>query len=352
MLTKEPGWYPDPQGVPQVRFWDGDTWTEYTQPFAPLEAKGHGPATAAEDYPYLADVSLRATQGPRVVSTWTPAPTFDPSAGSGPSRRGTGLTWWLVGGGLVVLAVIAVALNAVIGGAGGGGGATPTDADPSPSSTETLPPLTVGVPALGTVPEDGELATTIEIAQDGDYFLGATSDLDVALTVTPAGSTEPLVIPDDRGVDLAAAVGGEWSDPGYYVRLTAGTYDVVVTEHDGAAVDVEVAVEAATVVVLTPGTPVEVPTDGYAGAVLAIPHEAGTLVVDARGADAADGVLTFLTGSRVTTLDDRGTAMAGTTGASEFDPYVELDVEPGTTYLVLADIVGDPATFTVTATLS
>src|SRR5436305_2487153 len=27
-----PGWYADPQGEGQLRYWDGTTWTEHTQP--------------------------------------------------------------------------------------------------------------------------------------------------------------------------------------------------------------------------------------------------------------------------------------------------------------------------------
>src|SRR5215212_4621871 len=27
-----PGWYPDPSGAPQQRWWDGQQWTQQTQP--------------------------------------------------------------------------------------------------------------------------------------------------------------------------------------------------------------------------------------------------------------------------------------------------------------------------------
>src|SRR2546430_17696112 len=27
-----PGWYPDPSGAPQQRWWDGTQWTQHTQP--------------------------------------------------------------------------------------------------------------------------------------------------------------------------------------------------------------------------------------------------------------------------------------------------------------------------------
>lgn len=35
MTTPAPGWYPDPHGQPQTRWWDGSTWTAHTQPDPP-----------------------------------------------------------------------------------------------------------------------------------------------------------------------------------------------------------------------------------------------------------------------------------------------------------------------------
>ena len=29
------GWYPDPEGKPQSRYWDGDSWTEQVGPLLP-----------------------------------------------------------------------------------------------------------------------------------------------------------------------------------------------------------------------------------------------------------------------------------------------------------------------------
>ncbi|WIE81298.1 DUF2510 domain-containing protein [Curtobacterium sp. MCSS17_016] len=33
MTSPAPGWYPDPAGTAQARFWDGAAWTTQTQPF-------------------------------------------------------------------------------------------------------------------------------------------------------------------------------------------------------------------------------------------------------------------------------------------------------------------------------
>jgi len=353
VLTKEPGWYPDPQGLPQVRLWDGDDWTDYTQPFAPLQETAHGPATALEDYPYLADADLRASQGPRTVSTWTPAPVLATPTSTGPRRRGGGLVWWLVGAGVVVIAIIAVAANALIG--GGSPGADPGGApDPDPSSTATLPPFAPSDAPTGTVPADGALTTVLEIGTEGAYFVGATGDEDVEMTITPAGATEPLALPDDRGNVLAGLVGGTWSDPGYWLTLPAGSYDVVLTERDGLATTAALVAEPATVVDVVPGTPTVVDlTDDASIAVLRLTTDVETgAVVDVRGAEAdLDGQLTYLTGERVTSVDDRGQTVAETIGGSEFDPYVELDLAPGSTFLVLEELYLSTASFTVTVTL-
>lgn len=34
-MTPAPGWYPDPSGAPQQRWFDGSTWTAHSAPLAP-----------------------------------------------------------------------------------------------------------------------------------------------------------------------------------------------------------------------------------------------------------------------------------------------------------------------------
>lgn len=50
----DPGWYPDPQGIPQERFWDGHGWTDRTRPMTivipakPAAASQASPATESD----------------------------------------------------------------------------------------------------------------------------------------------------------------------------------------------------------------------------------------------------------------------------------------------------------------
>src|SRR5579884_3983124 len=34
--TPPPGWYPDPSGMPSMRWWDGNSWSELSQPPPPV----------------------------------------------------------------------------------------------------------------------------------------------------------------------------------------------------------------------------------------------------------------------------------------------------------------------------
>lgn len=35
------GWYPDPNGAPQLRWWDGQAWSDYVEPYEAPNASAH-----------------------------------------------------------------------------------------------------------------------------------------------------------------------------------------------------------------------------------------------------------------------------------------------------------------------
>ena len=35
------GWYPDPNGAPHLRWWDGQAWTDYVEPYMEPTSSAH-----------------------------------------------------------------------------------------------------------------------------------------------------------------------------------------------------------------------------------------------------------------------------------------------------------------------
>lgn len=352
MVDKAPGWYPDPQGERQVRFWDGSDWTEYVQPFAPPEAIKRGALTAVEDYPYLANAALRTPAEPRTVQTWitpaAPVAVMETTAVAR-SHRG-GLGWWIAGGGLLVAVVVVALVTSLLR----DDNDTPVLVDPSPSATASVDAavVTPGSAANGSVPDGGELHTTIDIADQGVYFVSVTSTADTALEVSQGGTA--VFASDDRRDVLADVVGGLWSDPGAFVELAPGTYDAVITNRDAGIADVEVSVEAVDVSAVEIGvaTTVDIPVDGWS--LISVPvATAGTLTVDVRGSGPADDPrLTHFINAVPTSVDDRTAQQAVDLGGSEYDPYLISAVDPGNVLILLDEYERTAITVTVTASLS
>ena len=82
------GWYPDPLGLPQLRWWDNTAWTEHVsdarQPMVPSEAP-----TAPAAPTMFADDDLPRRRDLRTASTPEDAPLDDPAReGSAPEQPG------------------------------------------------------------------------------------------------------------------------------------------------------------------------------------------------------------------------------------------------------------------------
>jgi Protein of unknown function (DUF2510) len=53
MPATPPGWYPDPQGAPISRWWDGAQWTEHTQGGYAVQPAVKAPEGTAPYTPFI-----------------------------------------------------------------------------------------------------------------------------------------------------------------------------------------------------------------------------------------------------------------------------------------------------------
>ena len=173
----QPGWYPDPEGVPGlVRWWDGRTWSDVATPA--------GPGVAVRSSPVLAPP-------PRPAA---PAPWREEEPGVSRGRSG-----WIVPVGLLVVAVL-VGGWLLLGGTGekapsaSGSSSSALPLPPGqPPKASTFPPGTVRIidqtsgisyPYLGegwnewtlwrqaeTTETAGQYFTTQELTPDGTTFI-------------------------------------------------------------------------------------------------------------------------------------------------------------------------------------
>jgi hypothetical protein len=139
-----PGWYPDPSGAPQQRYWDGSKWTEHRTWTPP-------PKSPAGWYP---DPSGAPGQRYWDGRQWTI--TASPKVRSSPLK-----TLAIVGAAVFALVGGCAAYVAVIGHNNGGGSSTGSSTSTSPSRASlpirTSPPAA----AIGQEVRDGKFAFTV-----------------------------------------------------------------------------------------------------------------------------------------------------------------------------------------------
>ncbi|MBZ2195776.1 DUF2510 domain-containing protein [Occultella gossypii] len=362
MSDKVAGFYPDPDGENRQRYWDGDAWTEYYTPLAPKAAEVHGSATAAADYPYLAqanhpDVMVAPGATPNAwptSSTWGPA--AQPQGGEDETKVFTSGVRGTPGGMAAVVAVSLLVIMLVVGvGWWLVNGRNPSDPDPTAGPSTSGPQgggqtntgsVVVDGNSSGEVPGGGTWVGTLTITEDATYLLDARANdgtLDLELDVRDAGGAS-LGGNDDRGRDLSE-LGGVSLDPLAFVTLTAGEYEVVMSEHNGADAGFQLTTtQISDRLELGARASADIPSGGAYYAVVDLP-EAGTYTVDVADTEGEDPSLyTFDSDGRFLVNDDRDY------DAGDYDPLLEESFAAGPLVVIVTEYFGNATSVDITVT--
>ncbi|GII28928.1 DUF2510 domain-containing protein [Planotetraspora mira] len=108
MTTTPAGWYPDPYGSPQLRWWDGSQWTDATHPRDTYTQEAAPPPDQpAQTAPLRAPLRTEQPAWGHLGQPPLPAPAFGRQPKPAP-------VWpWIVGG-IAALVAVVVAISAVV----------------------------------------------------------------------------------------------------------------------------------------------------------------------------------------------------------------------------------------------
>lgn len=385
------GWYDDPSGQSQLRYWNGTSWTEHVAPrpttaepvTAPLPQAAPSPVEATRTWqPAEASPWAPAQPGPTAPDPWTTAPQPTTVGGhysvGGPDvspteRTSQGTSSKLVLA-LVVGAIIVVgALVAVIVGlynredpepaarpapaATPDGSDSPTPADePTEAEVEETAPapapqadggsIELGAIIGGDVPTGGEWSGTLSISEPTALVVDVRTlgNGDLTVVVEDAQGNEVTSNDDREFLDI---MGMSSLDPAVGVFLEPGDYTVRVSEYEQSADTFQLATFPADAVLPADGTAVsgEVRADGTPWVALMEIPEGGTYGIGAvASTDDADPVLGVIAADGTAYEDDDSHPMG------ERNPLVMEQLQPGTYLVVVGTWDSAAASVEVTAT--
>lgn len=359
---QEAGWYPDPSGQNQERFWDGDSWTEYYAPIVPSDEQEHGPATAREDYPYLAELSHRpdvmvapGTPGDGWLANQPWGPAAPPRDDDGTKVFGAGVRG--TPGGTAAVASLVVLAVLVVAGLGWWLVTGRNEDDgPGPSQPPTASPGS-GAVVTGTFAADGETAEAFEAGGRYEGALSLPAETTLAIDVRGDGGAVDLQLSvldeagdevyssDDRGRDLADMLDGTSLDPFAVPSLGAGEYTVVLEDVNGGATSFTATSMAITEEVQVGGSATaSVPADGVWIGLVHVADE-GEYTVDVRDAGSEDPVLATLDSvGRERVNDDRDYA------SDDYDPQLVAPMPSGPVVLIVSEWGGAATSVTISVT--
>ena len=275
MSQQQPGWFPDPYGTGAQRYWDGVNWTPHTQNAAGQPTSGEPFSSTPEvpSFPTGSTYGAAPSASSGYPSTSQPGagypgpsqpftiadPTYYVGQNSPAKKSRTGLA---VAGGVAAALVagtgVWLGLNAL------NGSTTEASSSPTPTSTSAAPtappvtadptsasvptaaalpatstvPLPFGELVTGTVPAGGTFAASFEVIVEGVYVISPYAPdgaADLVMTLFSSDGTQ-IAQGDDQPV-AGGIMGGGAYDPLLAVYLTAGTYNVHLTDLNSLAVD-------------------------------------------------------------------------------------------------------------------